>query len=461
MTLHRTFSSLALPLGALALALAPACGKMTDNGQSTPSTGWQGQRPLEGVALGSSAKAAAVDGFGNALALWEKTGSTNLGLWGNLWDASGGWQGDGGVPFGNAVLTSISPMNVAMAVGGTGAFTYVCDPALGSDDSNVWAGRYQHAAGMATPVQLNASGTYACLPAVASGTAGNAAAVWLEARASTWVLMAAVCGSSSNVWSTPFQVSDGTTNAWRPLVGVDSQGDVVAAWTETDNPSLGPYTLWVARYSADLGSWSAPAQVRAGSNGVSQYPALAMTDAGAQIAWSECLDGQTYQIHAIRWSPTTDTWTTPVRVSALGVTADHPALGADAQGNALLAWIQFPSGQEATDVYCANYTKASGWQNVQGLGNATGTRGVGVPQLSVNASGNAAMAFLYDDGATWRVASALFDAGWGNAGLVQSSTGGDAENPSVCVGAGGTILVLWDQVDATGITRAYGNLYLQ
>lgn len=453
-------------LGVLALALCPACGKLSDTGTSAPTTGWQGQQLLEATStLGSTAGGAGVDSFGNGLALWQKTGTSSLGLWGDAWSASSGWLGDGGVPSGNAPITTSVLMDIRVAVGGTGVFTYVCDPSLGASDSNVWAGAYKPSGGMGTPVRLNASGTYAWQPRVAAGASGNACAAWTEAGATYDLVKAAYFAAGASAWTSPVQVSAGTANALNPRVGVDSQGDVVVAWVQAADPANGPFTLWVSRYSAAAGAWSAPASPQAGNLWVSPEFSLAMTDAGAQLAWAESTDGATAQVYTTRWSPTADAWSSPVRVSTGGVFCDRPAVGIDAQGNALLVWEQGVAalGGAAPGLYAANYTKAAGWQNVAGIGNATGTAGVFDPQLSMNASGSAALVFRMYDGTSWRVLAALFTAGygWGNAGFIQTSTGGDAGNSTVCMGAGGTILAAWDQPDTSGISHPYGNVYLQ
>jgi hypothetical protein len=250
-----------------------------------------------------------------------------------------------------------------------------------------------------------------------------------------------------------------------PQVGVDSQGDVVVAWLQAATTS-GPYSLWTCYYSATAKAWSTPASPMVGTVGVSPNFSLAMTDAGAQLAWSESTDGVTYQIYTTRWSPNTtgsaNPWSTQAQVAASGVMCDQPTVGIDAQGNALLVWGQaLANATSYVNLYSSYYAKSSGsWTTPAGISNATGTV-VQAPHLSMNSSGSAALVALLYDGANWRVISSLFNGGWGSAGFIQTATGGSAANPYVYMGSGGTILAVWNQPDASGIQHPYANVYLQ
>lgn len=471
--MNRSLAPLELSLGAVAMVLCVGCGGKS----STPSSGWQGTTSLESSTslsseVPSSGCIGAVDGSGNALALWIKSST----LWGHFrvpskgWEnrewgpygAPGSWQGDStGVD--NREFIQLNTGGTWLVAGGQGNFTFVCGTAT-EPGGRVWAGQYRRDTGLLVPTPLSLTNTAWCA-SVSAVDSGNAAAVWLgDGR-----VQAATFDASANRWTTPVTVSqDGEmTEAMNPRVGMDSHGNVVVAWVQSNTFFMTDqwhtvHTIWASRLSGVTGSWSAPVCIQTDGLDSSNQCSLVMTDAGAQLAWTASTSGTAPRVYSARWSSSKDAWTAPVPLSRDGFWTTLPCVGMDAAGNAFVAWSEstawdFPS----SELHCASIDANSNPGPVTTFTMPDGTQDPSEPRLAMNASGKAAMTFLVTVGSAKRVAAVLFDSAWGDVTLVQTG-GGTARNPSVSVGGEGTVLVVWDGGDpGNGFvrSRAYGNLY--
>jgi hypothetical protein len=472
--MNRFHFRLLLPLGAIALALAVGCaGKHND---TTATTGWQGPTPLESTSgMTSLFGAGTVDDSGNILAVWKRSYDRNDtgGLWGNYRDGSGSWEAEStgplGLPeawgwgFGHPLtmgFLSSSDLHPSLRATGEGAFAFVFGTSNGLGNV-VWAGRYQRNSGMDTPVQLSTPKASAFLPSLASNAQGQCAAIWVENGRAT----VATYEPSGNTWSAPVVVSS-LSSTLDPKVGMDSHGNIVAAWLEDSSTHPGLYKVMASRYSVATGSWSAPATIQAGSTGSSRYYDLAMSDAGAMLAWAE----YTYnpesglQLCVSSLSPSRDAWSSPLQLTSLYRDADDPAVCMNAAGNAVVAWGERGlDWHEPLELWGASFPSlTSGFGSLSTFkvdtdGHALDGFGTVV---ATNASGKAALAFrLLDDDGIPRVATALYDGSWGKVTLMQTPGVRWANAPSLSMNDHGTVLVLWSQEETGCQGRTYANIY--
>jgi hypothetical protein len=441
----------------LALALGCSSGKL-DNGPGpvpVPVHGWVGQASLEtSTLLDSGDPSAAQDGSGNAFVAWDLDRGGTHELWGKPFHANGGWQYEG-------LLTSLwgSSRNPRVAVGGTGTFMVAWDLAGSATDSAIYVTRYTPSAGLGTALRLNTG--YGYSPAIAMNASGGACVAWMEKGTTRPTIKAARYSASGGSWTTPESVSAATgADALWPTVAMDAAGNAAVVWAQAVDASTGPFSIWMSVFRAGQG-WTLPFSPQVGTGPADPYFALAMSAAGAQVAWSESTNGgASYQLYSLRWNPTGNTLTTPVRVSPAGVNASEPTLGLDGQGNALLGWTQGATATSgAPDLYVATYTAFSGWQTSPGFA-LTGTIGVGAPRLSMNAAGSAGLAWQQLDGTAWRIYGSIFvpGTGWTTAAAL-SATGGDCFPPDVSTGTDGQVIVAWGQKDAAGLRHVRANRY--
>ncbi len=64
---------------------------------------------------------------------------------------------------------------------------------------------------------------------------GNAIAIWELQEASSKVIQGAYCLASSNIWSTPQQLSPIDTNSMDPKFAINSSGQTVVIWRSIDS----------------------------------------------------------------------------------------------------------------------------------------------------------------------------------------------------------------------------------
>jgi len=440
-------------LAGLGLALALGCIKLGtgagNSGTGTPS-GWSGPALLESNTSASSyLPAVAVDGSGNVLAGWERdAGSGLLNLYGNAYVAGGSWQTSGSLPVFSA---GDNARNFRISVGGDETFMYVWDELPTGGTRQVCVNRYSVAKGMGTPLRLNTGNGYG--PAIAMNSSGNACVAWTEADAAYTTVQAAYYNSASQAWTVPYTVSTVTTaHALNPRIGMDDAGDVVVFWSEAATPAAGPYTLKMASFLAGAG-WSSPSAVQSGTGPANGLYALAMSNAGAWMLWTESRDGgSTFQ-------PYTRAWTTSGLTGSaqLGTAAVDPlvpvSVAISASGNAAAVWV--PTG--GTDLDVALYLTASGWAAPQAI--VSGTPGVAGAKVAMNYLGVPALVWAQLSGSDWGIYAATYSSGWVAPVLMPSGTGVNASAPDVFVSSNGQIVVAWAQADSSGLWHIYGQRY--
>jgi hypothetical protein len=238
-------------------------------------------------------------------------------------------------------------------------------------------------------------------PQVAAWGDRNAVAVWTQGitggRNEIWASVA-----TSGTWGAPVRINTGSTNpaGGAPVVAVDSSGNAVAAWYEFASP----VTFYASRYSN--GSWSAPVVIRDPSGGEGAYQSggpgriqVAMNPYGdALFVWAQSNSSYSlYNIHARRCpAGPLSGCEAPVLLETSDGTADLPQLAMDAGGNAVAVWKQ--QDGTATRVYANLYTAGShSWNATPDL--AGGAAVSGAPQVAIDGNGNVTVVWTeYESG---------------------------------------------------------------
>ena len=437
----------------LGAVLAVSCNVASDTSTSntTNASGWAGALQLDtlNTAANASGTTIAMDAAGNLFPAWEQASALGLiTLWGDPYSVtSSGFLGEASLTPG----LSGAGRNTQVAVGGNSVFMYAWEQSQSNSDSEIYVNRWSAAKGMDAPMRVNAG--YGTTPALALNANGDACVVWTELGTNAMTVLASFRASGGTAWSLPTQVSSGTANALLPRVGIDDADNVIVLWSESAGTQDGPYTVHLASYTVAKG-WTAPVSPQAGALADPNY-VLAMTDAGAQVAWADSADsGKTWQVYTARWTAA-GAWGARVLLSGTGIIAHNPALGLDASGNAVAVWMV-----GTTSLYHASYTSGTGWTATPVLFTST-TSGLGSPAIAMNAGGTGAMAWQQSDGSVWRIAAATYAtaSGWATPAYIQASTGGDALVPAVATGSNGESVVLWTQKGADALEHVYANLY--
>jgi hypothetical protein len=249
-------------------------------------------------------------------------------------------------------------------------------------------------------------------------------------------------GPTAKSWQTPIELStDGFGNA---VLAIDGNGGVLALWPGSPLVQGTGAGIKARRYAAASG-WSPTVTV--GSPATAGPVAAAIDASGnALVAWSKPTPPDLFTIDANRYVPAAG-WGNTVSVSknAAGAALDAQ-LATDAQGNALLVWVQrIGDFRTRADLWASRFTPAGGWSAPQLLEtDDTGT--VTEPDIAMNAAGNAVVAWVQSDGqgATLRSARFAPSSGWSTPVAVENAAG-DAAYPQVAIDRNGNALVVWGQ----------------
>ena len=199
----------------------------------TPGADWGTQSDItqeEQLIYDAANPQVAMDGGGNAVAVWQQSDGTRDNVWSNHNAPSGAWGNAQRIEADNAGDAA----NPQVALDPSGNAVAVWQQSDGTRD-NVWSNRYTPSDGWGTAELIEADNAGdATLPQVAMDAGGNAVAVWQQ-----WD------GTRSNIWSNRYTPTVGwgvaelieaedTYDAAFPQIAMDPSGNAVAVWQQLD-----------------------------------------------------------------------------------------------------------------------------------------------------------------------------------------------------------------------------------
>jgi len=174
---------------------------------------------------------------------------------------------------------------------------------------------------------------FAPVPGLALDGSGNSVAVWLRGEGTAARVVYAVRPPGGS-FGPPVPLSDATAASGEPLVAVDAQGNATAVWTE----SAGSFTRAMMAERPAGGAFGPPVQLSPDAQTVHE-PALAVNAAGdAVFLWNNITAGR-IQASFRDGGNLVDVGS----ISIPGEVSRNPAVGIDADGNAVAAWVVFES----------------------------------------------------------------------------------------------------------------------
>jgi hypothetical protein len=245
----------------------------------TPAAGWGTPQRISPVVLETSQAAqVAIDSAGNAIAVWTMSnfaqGTTSANIWASRYTPQGGW--------GSAVLIEGGlgdAGNPQIAIDGGGNAIAVFWQHEGGHVSIV-ANRYVSGAGWGTASAIETDGSGDTgTPQIAMDAAGNAMVVWGWASADAALRLQRL--------GQPVHAGLGLGQRWadrqpqrldpnpNPHVALDGAGNAIAVWHRPDGSWD---SIWSSRYVAGSG-WGAPALIETTTPTAPATPGLPSTPA--------------------------------------------------------------------------------------------------------------------------------------------------------------------------------------
>ncbi|HEY6202469.1 MAG TPA: RHS repeat-associated core domain-containing protein [Candidatus Limnocylindria bacterium] len=186
---------------------------------------------------------------------------------------------------------------------------------LRSSQNNIYSSQLP-AGGSAWPANKKITDNTAALkdfPDVAVDSANTAYAVWQDSRnGNVDVFFSSLTNGGAN-WAANVKISDdpGTAAQTKPRIGVDSTGNLTAAWIDA---RTSPAHVRVARKPV-AGAWSASIDITPTPANVQSLALSVRPDGFAWAVWGDTRAGASNQdIWGSRYDPSLNTWSAPVRL---------------------------------------------------------------------------------------------------------------------------------------------------
>ncbi|MDW5598456.1 PKD domain-containing protein [Conexibacter stalactiti] len=253
-------------------------------------------------------------------------------------------------------------------------------------------------------------------------------------------------------WVDPAPVASVPTDGNGPVIGLDGDGDAIAAWTSGE---LGEQRLLTATRPAG-GAWSA-SQTLAEAPVVERPSLDVAADGDALLAWSEGNGVDSYETRVAAYDA--GTWETPHDFPLVGQPATQLELRANEAGTAIVAWLEVDPDSGTVSVRAA-HGSASGWSAAETVSEPADftVRDEAPPRVRIADDGSGAVAWtaakLVDE--RWRVQESRLVAGdWSGDEDIDGFVSDDALTAVELAGDGdGNAVAAWFTVGATRLMGA-------
>jgi hypothetical protein len=251
---------------------------------------------------------------------------------------------------------------------------------------------------------------------------------------SSWVQLGSFLDANTNL------------NVYDPSLALDSSGNPVVSWSESDGTTDNIYVKhWNGTSWTQLGT-----TLDVNTNQYARNPSLALDSSGNPVvSWQEW-DGTSYNIYVKRWDGTI--WV------QLGTVSDaksgyRPSLALDGSGNPVVSWVE-DGGNISDNIYVKRWNGSS-WVQLGGFLDANPDSDSYDPSLALDSSGNPVV--------SWQESSNIYVKRWNGASWIQLGTtldyitNQDASRPSLALDSSDNPVVSWTEYG--GVTSH--NIYVK
>lgn len=424
----------------LLAAIAAGCGDDGGGIGASPLTGaWEAPVDVSRPGDHASGPRVAVDGSGDAVAVWTATPGENASaviVQSAARPVAGSWQR----PVTISTRGSASSPEIAVDAKGNAIAAWT---SYSRHRSSVQAAARPAGGRWSAPVRLSAAGETAAVPHVAFDARGNALAVWQRTRAGRSSIRSARRPAGGR-WGRSVAVArispGGGAEFATPRVAVDAKGNAAAVWTNVTSGNMGAVQ---AALKPAGGAWRAPATLSAG-NGRSFAAQVVIDGAGNVVAaW---LDYTGRLVRAAVHAPGGH-WGRPKLLSRPRRVAGGPMLATGGRATTIAVWPNLAYASVAS----ATRRAGGGWQAPVDV--AGGVDAFSTP-VALDADGDAVAVWIGDDGGSEQGAVRAAGGGWqAPADLAPRLPGIEASGANISVAvdpAGRNAVAVWSRPIGAG-----------
>ncbi len=240
----------------------------------------------------------------------------------------------------------------------------------------------------------------------------NALAVWTQYDGQHFGVYSTRFQSLFGTWDPPVLVSQPEgVEAFDVEIAADQSGIPIAVWRQQYGLGLGGLlSVWAAHYFDNFGSWSTPLQISDGLSLSITSAKVAVDPAGnATAVWAE-----SGHIRANRYTLDSNYWGGAQLVESNVGEAVAPAITMDPSGNAIAVWVQNTGSGTNWSIYANRYAQGSGpgsgWGAAAQLLESDDAGSAFNPAVGADANGNAIAVWLQSDGVRFNVQQDRFSA---------------------------------------------------
>jgi hypothetical protein len=289
-------------------------------------------------------------------------------------------------------------------------------------------------------------------PSLALDNSGNPVVAWQEDNGlgipnifvkrwngTNWVQL----GSFLNI--------DNHQDAYNPSLALDSSGNPTVSWSEFDGTSRNIYVKrWNGSSWVQLGTF-----LDANTNQNAHNPSLALNSSGnPMVSWVES-DGTSWNIYVKRWTGTSWIKLGTFLDANTNQLAHHPSLALDSAGKPVVSWEEY--GGTSWNIYVKRWNGTS-WVQLGTSLDVNTNKNATDPSLALDSSGNPTVSWFEDDGtAPLPVLTTynLYVKRWTGSSWLQlgsfldANTNQSAFYPSLALDSSGNPVVSWSEFDGT------------
>ncbi|MBS1890566.1 MAG: hypothetical protein JST59_04690 [Actinobacteria bacterium] len=279
-------------------------------------------------------------------------------------------------------------------------------------------------------VPISTAGQYSSHVRLGSDAAGDQVAVWERNAGTNEFVVEAAVRPAQGSWSTPVEVSTVAPGPRNPDVAVNSTGEAIVVWQQGTISGAGIK----AALGDTSGNWDAPETVSVGFD--LSHPTVGIDDNGnAVAAWREELPNTEYGtgVRVLEGGA----WGSLQTYGPNSASYESQLLAVDPAGDAVL--VMYYEGA----IEAVNRSAGGSWGAVETLKSGIAAR-VQAPQLAISANGEATAIWANGTSGNASIEAARMDAAgiWGNTEVLPAF-GTDLHQPSIAIDDTGKATAIW------------------